>query len=265
MSIAIITGASSGIGEQFVRELAERRLASEFWLVARRAERMEALAEELGINAKIIPADLTSGEGIEKIREALESERPEVGFLINAAGFGNFGRFDELPESDMERMIDLNVKALVTITNLTVPFMTRGSRVIQLGSGSCFTPLYGFNVYAASKAFVLHYSKALYYELGERGIYVTCFCPGWVDTEFIGKALSRADVTRPKRMWPLLSCRRVVRGCVRASLKGRKMYVTNWFTRLQHLLFKLLPDGILSRAWIMMQRKGGSKNEESKS
>jgi len=156
-------------------------------------------------------------------------------------------------------MIDLNVKALVAITNMTTPFVTRGGRIIQLGSGSCFTPLYGFNVYAASKAFVLHYSKALYYELRERGIAVTCFCPGWVDTEFIGKSLSRENVTRPKKMWPLLSCERVVRGCVRASLRGKKMYVTNWFTKLQHLLFKLLPDGVLSRAWIMMLKKGEVK------
>ncbi len=256
MSIAIVTGASSGIGEQFVRELSHRGLASGFWLVARRGERMEALASELGIDARVITADLTSEEGLAKLREALESESPEVGFLINAAGFGNFGTLFELPESDAVRMIDLNVRATVAVTNMTVPYMKEGSRIIQLGSGSCFTPLYGFNVYAASKAFVLHYSKALYYELGERGIYVTCFCPGWVGTEFIDKALSRTDVTRPKSLWPMLSCERVVRGCVRASLRGRKMYVTNWFTKLQHMLFKLLPDGILSRAWIMMQRKG---------
>ena len=259
MSIAIITGASSGIGEQFVRELARLEAVDGFWLIARRGERMQSLSDELGINAKIITADLSCDSGLDKIREALESERPEVGFLINAAGFGNFGTLDELPMSDAMRMIDLNVKALVAITNMTVPFVTRGGRIIELGSGSCFTPLYGFNVYAASKAFVLHYSKALYYELRERGISVTCFCPGWVDTEFIGKALSRTDVTHPKRMWPMLSVERVVRGCVRASLRGRKMYVTNWFTKLQHLLFKILPDGILSRVWIMMQRKGEKK------
>ena len=259
MSIAIVTGASSGIGEQFIRELSSRGLADEYWLIARRKERMEALGKELGINTKIIAADLTSDEGLETVRAALAENRPDVGFLINAAGFGNFGKLDEIPESDATRMIDLNVRALVAVTNMTVPYMRKGSRVIQLGSGSCFTPLYGFNVYAASKAFVLHYSKGLYYELGEKGIKVTCFCPGWVDTEFLGKALARTDVTRPKNMRPLLKAEKVVRGCVRASLKGRKMYVTNWFTKLQHLLFKILPDGILSRAWIKMQRKGDEK------
>lgn len=259
MSVAIITGASSGIGEEFVRELKRRGLADCFWLVARRSERMEKLRDELSLRAKIISADLTTDEGLSMIREALEAEKPEVSYLINAAGFGNFGKLDELPEGDAIRMIDLNVKATVAITNMTVPYIKRGGHVIQLGSGSCFTPLYAFNVYAASKAFVLHYSKALYYELRELGIRVTCFCPGWVDTEFIGKATSREGVTHPKKMKPLLSCKKVVRGCVTAAERGRKMYVTNWFTKLQHLLFKILPDGILSRAWIGMQEKREEK------
>ena len=259
MSVAIITGASSGIGEEFVKELKRRGLADRFWLIARRTDRMEKLRDELSIDAKIISADLTCDAGLEKIRAELEAERPEVSYLVNAAGFGNFGKFNEIPDTDAMRMIDLNVKATVAITNMTVPYINRGGHVIQLGSGSCFTPLYAFNVYAASKAFVLHYSKALYYELREIGIHVTCFCPGWVDTEFIGKATSREDVTRPKKMKPLLSCRKVVRGCVAAAEKKRKLYVTNWFTKMQHMLFKLLPDGILSRAWIKMQKKREDK------
>ena len=259
MKVAIITGASSGIGEEFVRELKRRGLADRFWLIARRTERMEMLRDKLGLDAKIISADLTSEAGLDRIREELEREKPEVSYLVNAAGFGNFGKFDEMPNSDAMRMIDLNVKATVAITNMTVPYIVRGGHVIELGSGSCFTPLYAFNVYAASKAFVLHYSKALYYELREYGISVTCFCPGWVDTEFLGKATERADVTRPKKMKPLLRADKVVRGCVRAAERGRKMYVTNWFTKLQHVLFKILPDGILSRAWIKMQKKREEK------
>ena len=107
MGVAIITGASSGLGSQFARELHERYGINDFWFVARRGERMEALAREMSVNAKIITADLTTSEGIEKIRTALTEEKPEVEFLINAAGFGSFGRFDELPEGEFEKMIDL--------------------------------------------------------------------------------------------------------------------------------------------------------------
>ena len=255
MGIAVITGASSGIGSQFARELKTRLGIDEFWFIARRRDRMEQLRDELGVKAKIIAADLTTKEGIELVRSELEASRPTVRFLINAAGFGNFGRFDELAPTDEERMIDLNVKATVLLTGMTIPYMERGGRIIQLGSGSCFTPLPNFNVYASSKSFVLHYTKALNYEIKSYGLRATCFCPGWVDTEFIGKASQASGVSHPKKTKPLLNCERVVRKCVRASVRGRAMCVTNWFTKLQHVLFKLVPDCLLTRAWMIMQVK----------
>lgn len=254
MAIAIITGASSGIGEEFAAELHRTQGIDEFWFVARRKERMEELRDRLGVKAKIIPADLTTEEGVNAVRAALEGEKPEVKFLVNAAGFGNFGTFEELPEEDVVKMIDLNAKALVLITHMTIPYMVRGGRIIELGSGSCFTPLPAFNIYASSKVFVLHYTKSLNYEIRKYGLRATCFCPGWVETEFLGKATAR-DVTMPKSMKPMLSCKTVVRKCVKASVKGRAMCVTNWYTKLQHLLFKLVPDPILTRMWLGMLNK----------
>ena len=255
MSVAVITGASSGIGAEFARELAP--MVDELWLVARRKERMEELGRECGKSFKVIAADLTVSEGIDELRGQLEKEKPEVKYLVNAAGFGDFGAFDELPESSFEKMIDLNVKALVLITNITLPYMKEGGRIIQLGSGSCFTPLPYFNVYASSKAFVLHYTKALNYEIKKLGVRATCFCPGWVHTEFIGKATAKKGVTcpPPEAFHPLLDCTSAVRGCVRAARRGRSMYVVGWFTKLQHLLFKILPDSILTRAWLGMMKK----------
>ena len=255
MAIAIITGASSGIGEEFARQLHLSEGIEEFWFVARRRERMEELTARLGVKAKIITADLTTEDGINIVRAALEEEKPQVKYLVNAAGFGNFGTFEELAESDVVKMIDLNVKALVLITHMTVPYMVKGGRIIELGSGSCFTPLPAFNVYASSKSFVLHYTKALNFEIKKYGLRATCFCPGWVETEFLGKATAKSDVTMPKSMKPLLSCERVVKKCVRAARKGRAMCVTNWYTKLQHMLFKLTPDSLLSRTWVGMLNK----------
>ncbi len=255
MSVAIITGASSGIGAEFARELAP--FVDELWLVARRRERLIELGEELGKKYRIISADLCDRTGIDEIRRMLDEEKPSVKYLVNAAGFGDFGAFDEIEEYKIERMIDLNAKALVLITHMTLPYMERGGRIIELGSGSCFTPLPYFNTYASSKAFVLHYTKALNYEIKKYGVRATCFCPGWVETEFIGNATAKSDVTQPSvsAMKPMLNCKKVVRGCVRAANKGRAMYVTNWYTKLQHLLFKLVPDCILTRAWLLMVKK----------
>lgn len=253
MSVAIITGASSGIGEEFVRQLKELPEIDEFWLIARRGERLAALADQLSLKAKILSADLCLPEGIEAVRSALNEEKPNVRYLVNAAGFGRFGAFDQVSEGELVRMIDLNVKALVLLTHMVIPYMECGGRIIEMGSGSCFTPLPYFNVYASSKAFVLHYTKALNYEIAKYGLRATCFCPGWVATEFIGKATEQPGVTVPRSMKPLLCAEKVVRGCLRVAKKGKSMYVTNWYTKLQHLLFKLLPDKVLSAAWIKMQ------------
>ena len=200
MSVAIITGASSGIGREFAKQMKEKLGVTEFWFVARREDRMAALRDELSVKAKIITADLGCPEGIEKLRLALEEEKPRVKFLVNAAGFGCFGSFDQLAPEVISGMIDVNVKALVLITHMTIPYMEKGGRIIELGSGSCFTPLPYFNTYASSKAFVLHYTKSLNYEIKKYGLRATCFCPGWVETEFLGKATDNSSVTMPKSM-----------------------------------------------------------------
>ena len=254
MSIAIITGASSGIGKEFAKQLKEKGV-DEFWLVARREEMLVELSQELNVKCKIIKADLATDEGIEVYRAALEEEKPEVKYLINAAGFGVYGAFDQVEESVVKKMIDLNVKALVLITHMTIPYMERGGRIVQMGSGSCFTPLPYFNIYSSSKVFVLHYTKSLNYELEKYGVRATCFCPGYVETEFLGKA-EKPGVPMPKEYKPLLKCDAVVAGCIKAMEKGKVMYVTNWYTKLQHLLFKILPDPILTHLWLgMLERQ----------
>ncbi|MBR2650830.1 MAG: SDR family NAD(P)-dependent oxidoreductase [Clostridia bacterium] len=259
MSIAVITGASSGIGREFAFKLRDMAGVREFWLIARNEERLGKVAEELGVPCKIISADLATKEGIEKYRAALTENKPEISFLVNAAGFGVFGSFDILSEDTVTDMIDVNIKATVLITHMSVPFMPRGGRIIELGSGSCFTPLPHFNIYSSSKVFVLHYTKSLNYELKPYGIRATCFCPGWVNTAFLPKSLDAPGAYVPKSMKPLLDTEKVVEGCVRASIKGKCMYVTNWYTKLQHLLFKLLPDCILSSLWLGMLKKNGEE------
>ena len=259
MGIALITGASSGIGREFARQLKAGGEVDGFWLVARSKGKLEELAEELGEGCRVICADLGKDEGVDALLALLEEEKPQVQYLVNGAGYGVFGGYDELSDDVIVGMIDLNVKALVRITHGVAPYMGPGSHIIEMGSGSCFTPLPYFNVYAAGKSFVLHYSKALKYEMKPKGITVTCFCPGWVDTGFLGVATNEGDVTAPKASSykPLLKVEPVVRGGLRAARRGRVMYVTNWYTKMQHMLFKLVPDGILTRIWMKRLTKGG--------
>jgi len=268
MSTAIVTGASSGIGKEFAKGLVKRGI-NEIWLVARREDRLISLGEELGIKYKVIAADLCKSEGIDLLKNALKEEKPSVKYLVNAAGFGDFGAFDEMSEEDTARMIDLNAKALTLITHFTLPFMERGGRIVQLGSGSAFTPLPYFNVYAATKAYVVHYTKALNYELKKYGVRATCFCPGWVHTEFIDKATAEGGKTQPdpKKLRPLLNCEKVVTKALRAMDKGKAVFRTGIFTKLQHILYKLVPTALLSRSWLMMsfsKKQLEEQNGESK-
>ncbi len=256
MSVAIITGASSGLGREFALQLYRANEVDEFYLIARREERLNELKEMLDGKAKVISADLTTSEGINKVREALIENKPDVKYLINASGFGKFGDYSEISEEETARMIDLNVKASVLITHMTIPYMKKGSHIIELGSGSCFTPLPNFNVYAAGKSFILHYTKALKYEVKHLGITATAFCPGWVDTEFLGKAteIDGAKGPRASAIKPLLRADKVVAKAIRDAKRGKVMSVTNWFTKLQHLLFKIVPDCLLTKGWLGMQK-----------
>ncbi len=260
MSAAIITGASGGIGGELAKGLLRDWGVDELWLVARNEEKLARISARLreinpDVKIKIICADLGCDDGIATLRGALTEESPRLTCLVNAAGYGKFGTMEEISDEDAAGMIDVNSRATVLVTRMCVPYFERGGRIIQLGSGSCFTPLPAFSVYAASKIFVLHYTKALNYELKKYGVRATCFCPGWVQTDFFDVAIDDGSVTRPKSMKPMLDASKVARGCLRAAKKGKAMYVTNWYTKLQHLMFKLLPDPILTRMWLGMLNK----------
>lgn len=249
MGIAIITGASSGIGREFALQLEAAKEVDGYLLIARRADRLEALAATL-TGARVLAADLSTEEGILAVGDYLAREQPTVRVLINAAGFGRFGDYAHLSEKTVSDMIDLNVKATVLLTHRVIPYMEKGGYIIELGSGSCFTPLPHFNVYAASKSFVLHYSKGLRDEIAPLGLSVTCFCPGWVATEFLGKAEPSDGAYAPADPKPLLEAPRVVAYALRRARRGKLLAVTGWYTKLQHLLFKICPDRLLTRTWL---------------
>lgn len=182
--IAVITGASSGMGREFARQIDLLQQADELWLIARRDDALREVAGKLTTPARCLPADLTDAAARQAIADALNAEAPLVTHLVNAAGFGKFGDWRAIDEADAEAMIELNCRALVAMTRACLPHMGRGSRLIQLCSASAFTPLPHLNVYASTKAFVLSYTRALRWELHGTGITATAVCPTWVKTGF---------------------------------------------------------------------------------
>ena len=158
--IAVVTGASSGMGREFVLQLGQYVEVDEIWVIARRIDALWALQKDVATYVRPLCLDLCSDNAFEEYRALLEQEQPDVKLLVNAAGFGKFGDFQKVPLDDDLRMIDLNCKALVAMTRLTLPYMHENSHILQLDSLSAFQPVPYIATYGATKSFVLSYSRA---------------------------------------------------------------------------------------------------------
>lgn len=196
-NVALITGASSGIGERFAYALAER--GSDLVLVARSGARLEEIADELrdahGIDVEVIAADLTDRGQLADVEHRLTDVEPPVDLLVNNAGFGTYGPFHELDPDTETAELDLNVTALTRLCHAALPRMVaRGAgAVLNVSSAAAFQPVPYNATYAASKSYVLTLSEALHEELAELGVTVTALCPGYVRTGFQERAEVRAD------------------------------------------------------------------------
>ncbi|MCC8123760.1 MAG: SDR family NAD(P)-dependent oxidoreductase [Oscillospiraceae bacterium] len=254
MRIAIITGASSGIGRAFAKYVAEYDEIDVLWLVARRRERLEALCKELPKPARILEYDLTEQESIRAIRALLEQESPEVGYLINAAGFGKFSTYADLTLQETNDMIDLNCKACVDLTVASIPYMRRGSRILEIVSTSAFQPLPGLNIYASTKAFLLHYTRALRWELWGKGIWATAVCPYWVKTEFMEVAKDTKN-GNTVRFFPFASTpQAIARRALRLNRMGVAVATCSVPGIIQRFFTKIIPHCLIMGIWTLTRK-----------
>lgn len=254
--IAIITGASSGMGREFAVQIAAEGGLDELWVIARRKERLKTLQEELkqdGLTIRPMALDLTTEESVEIMKAALAQERPDVRILVNASGFGKYGTYRDLTDQEITQMIDLNCKSVVKMTYAVLPYMQAGGRVLILGSASAFQPLPEFNMYASTKAFVVHFSRALNVELKSRGITVTCVCPGYVRTEFFRVAQETANPDTCQNFNPMYEPEDVIRKALKDSKKGKDLSVLGVDTKLKRLSGKLLPAKLVMAVWMKIK------------
>ena len=252
MKIAVITGASSGMGREFVYALDRDEEFDELWVIARREQRLLELKEKCRARIRPIVLDLQTRESFALYRQLLEQEKPEIAVLVNAAGFGLFGAFMDM---DMDRqldIIDLNSRALTAMCYMSVPYMAKGSRIYNMGSMSSWQPVPYINVYGASKAYVLNFSRALGVELKDRGIKVMAVCPGWITTEFFDHAIHDDTISYFNRYYPP---EQVIEKALKDMKKGKNASVLGFPERVQVLLVKLLPVGFVMKTWCKQQGK----------
>lgn len=251
MKIAVITGASAGMGREFAVQLDRQRKYDEIWVIARREDRLLALSGALRAKVRPIPLDLTQPDSLSTYQALLKAHDPEVKTLVNAAGFGLFGNFADLPLDEQLNMMDLNNKALVSMTYATLPYLYEGGEIYQFASIAAMQPIPFLNIYAATKAFVLSFSRALNRELRDRGIKVMAICPCWVETEFFDRANQYARIPYYSKIW---SPRDVVRTAIRDMRKGKDVSVHGGTIKAQYLFSKLAPHKLVMDVWCRQQK-----------
>ncbi len=260
MKIAIVTGASSGMGREFVRQLSGYVSVDEIWAVARRENALETLKNETSIPVRPVVLDLLNPDSFPCFTALLEREKPDVKLLVNAAGFGKFGAYHNIPLEEDMQMIDLDCKALVAMTRITLPYMSKGSHVLQLDSLSAFQPVPYITTYGAAKAFVLSYCRAMNQELKERGIRMMSMNPGWVKTEFFNHAF-QTNEHQVQYFNHLYEAKDVVATGLRHLYKTKKeVSIHGLPVKAQVLLVKLLPHSIVMKVWLNQQKK--AKNNQ---
>ncbi len=254
MKIAVITGASSGIGKKFAEELSSRFTFDEVWLIARRKNELESLAETLPYKTRVIDADLTKDETKEKYKELLSQLNPEIELLINCSGFGKFCATDDVDVDVNLNMVDLNCKAVLYMCQLSLPYMKSGARIINVASVAAFQPIPYINVYAATKAFVLSFSRALNRELKKRKISVTAVCPFWTKTEFFNRAVKEGEEKVVKKYVAMYDPKDIVRRAYKDAIRRKDVSKYGFIARFQAGLCKILPHSLIMNIWQSQQK-----------
>ncbi len=244
MKIAIVTGASSGMGREFVRQLNKTYAdLNEIWVVARRKERMEELASEITVPIRMFVGDLLQKEIYEEIQSALAKEQAEVAILVNAAGFGKVGKVEDIACEAQLDMIDLNCISVTHMTKICIPYLKKNSQIINLASAASFCPQPSFSVYAATKSYVLSFSRSLRTELEDGEIHVTAVCPGPVETEFFGIA-GKEDMNGIKGA-VMVKAEAVVAKAICDARRNKAMSVYGLPMQLCRIATKIIPHGII--------------------
>lgn len=258
--LALVTGASSGIGANLARELA--RDGHDLVLSARRVEPMRALAEELkslGCNCTVIPADLSQSGAAAALVRDLETQGLAVDVLINAAGLGGSGRFDQSDPVRITEMLQVDVVALTELTRMLLPGMVaRGKgKVMLVASTAAFQPGPNMAVYCAAKAYVINLGEAIAYELAGTGVTVTTLCPGATDTEFARTADVTSSALFKGGLFPLMDPRDVARTGYQGLKAGRGVVITGLVNKIIATSSRMSPTFVSMRIanWMMSTGK----------
>lgn len=248
MKIAVITGASAGLGVEYAKAVDKKRNdIEEIWLIARRQDKLQEVANSLNKKVRILSFDITDSKCVSDYVNLLKSEKADVKLLINNAGFGKLGLFYEISKDDNAGMIRLNCEALTVMANVTLPFMSEGAEIINTCSIASFAPNSRMAVYSSTKAFVMSFSRALRDELKPRKINCLAVCPGPMETEFFGVAGIEKGTSHTFDTLPRDNPKKVAENSLKASQKGKAVFADHIFYKFYRVVAKILPTSIVMK------------------
>ena len=247
--IAIITGATGGIGMEFVKAIHMMDDIDEIWAVGRNKEKLKCLKKEY---EKVVPIEADfAGNGISILGERIETEKPNIRMLINNAGIAHMGAFEEMKKEDIDDFCKINCNAPSLLISMSLPYMHAGARILNIASASSFQPNPYLSMYSASKVFLKNLSRALSVELKPRGITVTAVCPGWVGTGMLPKEKNG----RPIRYIGMVKPSTVVNKALRDSCRGKDMSTPGFFAGYFRFYSKITPTKLVMKQWASITKK----------
>ena len=254
--IAVITGASGGLGKEFVRQIIKD--VDEVWAIGRNVTKLEAMKGEFGeAGSKIIPLqmDLSNTKSYDLLSGKLESEGGsaaiEISWLVNNAGAGRFAPSKDFSTEELAGSITTHCTAMASICNICIPYMKAGNHIVNVASQSAFSPLPYINLYASTKAFVYSYSRALRAELRESGIIVTTICPGWIKTALLPETINGRKVNFPF----LVTADKVAAKAIRDARRGKALSIYRFAVRYVSWLQRHCATGFSIRVWVNSVKK----------
>lgn len=246
--IVLITGASSGLGREFFRAVCATQKPDEIWLIARRETELNATAALCPEQKTVIlPTDLSDPSGVEAILNRIREEKATVKGLINNAGYGILGKFEDADRARTVGMIDVNLRAPIALAQGILPYMKKGSYLINIASIAAFAPSPNLAVYSATKDFMYEFSLCLRHELRPRGICVHAVCPGPMATGFLPTAGITKENSVAFAKLPYCSPERIANKALRRAVAGKATTVDRGIYRFYRILAKVLPHSFLIR------------------
>ena len=260
-NIIIVTGASSGMGKDFIIEYCkDKKDIDEVWGIAKDEEGFDDLESNVNIKIVKLVIDLSKKEELDKIKEKIDKETPNILLLGNFAGFGKFDHSENISLSTKLNMIDVNVKAPLSMIDFCLPYMKEGSKILNVASCAAFQPIPYINDYASTKAFLLSYSRALNRELRYRGIHVMVATPYWTKTNFFNRAVKKDKKEVVIKYDVMYDSKDVVKLMISDLNKNKEISIYGALNKFQRVLVKVLPHSIVMNIWMNKQKLNGTPN-----